>query len=70
MPKLPWARGKAETTVPALGELLAELSRQGELRVGQEVGTMAYLVHDAVAGAGAEILSFNAHQLRMIETAR
>jgi transposase len=64
------ARGKIETTVPALGELVAELSKQGALRVGQEVGTMAYLVHDAVAGAGVEILSFNAHQLRMIASSR
>jgi transposase len=64
------ARGKVETTVPALGELVAELLRQGEPRVGQEVGTMAYLVHDAVAGAGAEILSFNAHQLWMIASSR
>ena len=64
------ARGKVETTVPALGELMAELSKQGELRVGQEVGTMAYLRHDAVTGAGAEIVSFNAHQLRMIASSR
>jgi transposase len=64
------ARGRVETTVLALEELVAELSRQGDLRVGQEVGTMAYLVHDAVAGAGAEILSFNAHQLRMIASSR
>jgi transposase len=64
------ARGKVETTVLALGELVAEFLKQGELRVGQEVGTMAYLVHDAVAGAGVEILSFNAHQLRMIASSR
>ncbi len=64
------ARGRVETTVPALGELVEELSRQDDLRVGQEVGTMAYLVHDAIAGAGAEILSFNAHQLRMIASSR
>ena len=38
------ARGRVETTVPALGELVTELLRQGDLRVGQEVGTMAYLV--------------------------
>ena len=31
---------------------------------------MAYLVHDAIAGAGVEILSFNAHQLRMIASSR
>jgi hypothetical protein len=42
------ARGRVETTVPALGELVTELSRQGDLRVGHEVGTMAYLVHDAI----------------------
>jgi transposase len=59
-----------ETTVPALEELVGELSRQDELRVGQEVGGMAYLVHDAVSGAGAEILSFNAAQLRMISASR
>ena len=64
------ARGRVETTVPALGELVEELSRQDDLRVGQEVGTMAYLVHDAIAGAGVEILSFNAHQLRMIASSR
>ena len=64
------ARGRVETTVPALGELVAELSRQDDLRVGQEVGGMAYLVHDAIAGAGAEILSFNAYQLRMIASSR
>jgi transposase len=64
------ARGKVETTVPALGELVTELSSQDALRVGQEVGTMAYLVHDAVAGAGVEIFSFNAHQLRRIASLR
>jgi len=64
------ARGKVETSVPALGELVVELSKEDALRVGQEVGTMAYLVHDAVAGAGSEILSFNAHQLRMIASSR
>jgi transposase len=64
------ARGKVETTVPALGELVSELARRDKLRVGQEVGTMAYLVHDAVAGAGVEILSFNAYQLRMIASSR
>ena len=48
------ARGRVETTVPALGELVAELSRPGELCVGQEVGTMAYLAAgSAAAAAGA-----------------
>ena len=64
------ARGKVETTVPALGALVAELAGRDKLRVGQEVGTMAYLVHDEVAGAGVEILSFNAYQLRMIASSR
>lgn len=64
------ARGQVETTVPALDELVRELSSQEALRVGQEVGTMAYLVHDAVCGAGAEMLSFNAAQLRMIAASR
>jgi transposase len=64
------ARGEVETTVPALDELVRELLSQEALRVGQEVGTMAYLVHDAVRGAGAEILSFNAAQLRMIAASR
>jgi transposase len=64
------ARGKVETTAPALGELVSELAKQDRLRVGQEVGTMAYLVNDAVAGAGVEILSFNAYQLRMIASSR
>ena len=64
------ARGEVETTVPALDELVRKLSSQEALRVGQEVGTMAYLVHDAVCGAGAEMLSFNAAQLRMIAASR
>lgn len=49
---------------------MAELSRQDALPVGQEVGKRAYLVHDAVAGAGAEILSFNVHQLRVLASSR
>jgi transposase len=64
------ARGRVETKVAALGELVEKLARRDALRVGQEVGTMAYLVHDAVSGAGAEILSFNAAQLRMISASR
>jgi transposase len=40
------------------------------LLVGQEVGTMAYLVHDALVAAGTKILSFNAAQLRMIASSR
>jgi transposase len=63
-------RGRVETTVPALGELATRLSQETTLRVGQEVGTMAYLVHDAISGVGIEVLSFNAHQLRMISASR
>ena len=37
---------------------------------GQEVGTLTYLVHDAVTAAGTTVLSFNAHQLRMIAASR
>jgi len=36
----------------------------------QEVGTLTYLVHDAVTTAGTPILSFNAQQLRMIAASR
>jgi transposase len=63
-------RGHVETTGPALESLVTELSANDKLRVGQEVGTMAYLVHDAVSGAGAQILSFNAYHLRMIASSR
>jgi hypothetical protein len=34
------------------------------------MGTLAYRVHDAVSGVGAEILSFNAAQRRMIAASR
>jgi hypothetical protein len=58
-------------TVPALGEPVAPLSRQGELHVGQEVGTDDGLP-DArrSAGAGAEIVSFKPHPLRVITSSR
>jgi transposase len=38
--------------------------------VGQEVGSMAYLVYDAVTATGTRILSFNAWHLRMIASSR
>ena len=63
-------RGRVETTVAGLESLVTELSVSDKLRVGQEVGAMAYLVHDVVAGAGVEILSFNAYHLRMIASSR
>ena len=63
-------RGKVPTTGPALRELLAELTADGEFIVGQEVGTMTYFVHDLVTAAGIKILSFNAQHLRMIAASR
>ena len=40
------ARGSVETNASALGHLASELSCEEEILAGQEVGTMAYLVHD------------------------
>jgi transposase len=64
------AQGRVETSAAALGALVRELSAEGELLAGQEVGTMTYLVHDTVTAAGTAILSFNAHRLRMIASSR
>ncbi len=63
-------RGKVDTTVPALEPLVRRLSASDELLVGQEVGKMSTFVHDVVTGAQVRILSFNAHQLRMISASR
>jgi len=46
------AEGKVETRPKELAVLVRELSVGQELVVGQEVGTMAYLVHDALVAAG------------------
>ncbi len=62
--------GKVETSATALAALVRELSAQEECVAGQEVGTMAYLVHDALVAAGTKILSFNAAHLRMIASSR
>ena len=62
--------GKAPTTAAALTSLVEELGREEELLAGQEVGTLTYLVHDALTAAGTTVLSFNAHQLRMIAASR
>jgi transposase len=62
--------GKVPTTAAALTALVQELSREEELLAGQEVGTLTYLVHDALTAAGTTLLSFNAHQLRMIAASR
>jgi transposase len=63
-------QGRVETSAPALGSLVRELSTAEAVVAGQEVGTMTYLVHDTVTAAGASMVSFNAHQLRMIAAAR
>ena len=64
------AEGKTRTNAADLEKLAKQLNVDGPLRAGQEVGTMAYLVHDAFTAAGVEILSFNAAQLRMIAASR
>ena len=63
-------RGKLPTTQAALTELVRRLSEDDELLAGQEVGTMSYFVHDVLTAAGVKLLSFNAHQLRMIASSR
>jgi transposase len=62
--------GKVATSAVALAALVQELGREEEVLAGQEVGTLTYLVHDALTAAGTTILSFNAHQLRMIAASR
>lgn len=62
--------GRTPTTAPALAALMRELSQEGEVLAGQEVGTLTYLVHDAVTAAGTTLLSFNAQHLRMIAASR
>ena len=63
-------RGKVSTSAAALQELVRRLSGTEPLTVGQEVGTMCHFVHDTIRALGVEILSFNAHQLRMIASSR
>jgi transposase len=62
--------GKTPTSVPELQKLVRRFSEADELLVGQEVGKMAYLVHDLVTATGVKILSFNAWHLRMIASSR
>ena len=64
------SEGRTPTTAPALAALVRELGPAGEVLAGQEVGTLTYLVHDAVTAAGTPLLSFNAQQLRMIAASR
>jgi transposase len=62
--------GSIGTTAPALAALVQELAREEPILAGQEVGTMSYLVHDALSAIGTNVLSFNAAQLRMIAASR
>jgi transposase len=64
------SEGQTPTTAPALTAVARELGATAELLAGQEVGTLTYLVHDAVTAAGVRLLSFNAQQLRMIAASR
>jgi transposase len=64
------SEGQPPTTASALTAVARELSTADELLAGQEVGTLTYLVHDAVTAAGVRLLSFNAQQLRMIAASR
>src|SRR5438067_9518821 len=64
------SEGRTPTTAPALAALVRELGPAGEVLAGQEVGTLTYLVYDAVTAAGTPLLSFNAQQLRMIAASR
>lgn len=63
-------RGKVPTTGPELQALVKRVCESDSLLVGQEVGKMAYLVHDALSAVGVRILSFNAWHLRMITSSR
>jgi transposase len=63
-------RGTIATTAIALQKLARRLRQVDQLIVGQEVGKMSYLVHDALTAIGITIKSFNAHHLRMIASSR
>jgi len=62
--------GRVPTTVPALQALVHDRGPATELLAGQEVGTLTYLVHDALTATGTRLLSFNAQHLRMIAASR
>jgi transposase len=63
-------RGKVPTEVFRLQELAKELQALGEFVAGQEIGTMAYYVHDALFEVGVKLLSFNAQHLKVICSSR
>lgn len=62
--------GKTATTAEALTALVRRLAEQDELLVGQEVGKMAYLVHDVLTAANVRVLAFSAWHLRMVAASR
>jgi transposase len=61
---------RTPTTAAALATLVRQLTQEDTVLAGQEVGTLTYLVHDAVTAAGTTLLSFNAQHLRMIAASR
>lgn len=61
-------QGSTETTIPASQALVTRLGKDDELLAGQEVGAMAYLVHDTLKEAGVRLLSLNAAHLRSRST--
>lgn len=63
-------QGRVATNHEALVALGTQLRQRGPLLVGHEVGTQAYLVHDAFTAANIPIEAFNAAHLRMIASSR
>ena len=59
--------GHIPTTAAALAALVRELAQEEPVLAGQEVGTLTYLVHDAVTAAGTMLLSFNAQHLPFVD---
>ena len=64
------AQGKTSTTQEELTELIAKVGGPQDLLVGQEVGTLAYFVHDLLTALKVEVRSFNAYHLRIIACSR
>src|SRR5438132_6008599 len=51
------SEGHTPTTAALLAALVRELAQEDTVLAGQEVGTLTYLVHDAVTAAGTTLLS-------------
>ena len=58
------------TTAKELQDLVGRSAAGDGLLVGQELGTLAFFVHDVRTALGVEIRSFNADQLRRIAASR